>query len=86
MGLESLEIRKCCFVLSRQGIFGLDGSEYSQLWNLNEDGAWHDFDSLYYHFHQEFVNLPSTPVMISEFGTLQEDGNQNEWITNAFIN
>jgi cellulose synthase (UDP-forming) len=51
---------------------------------LNEGGAWQNFDSLYYHFHKEFVNLPSTPVMISEFGSLQEEGNQNEWITNAF--
>ncbi|KAF0238628.1 MAG: family 2 glycosyl [Prolixibacteraceae bacterium] len=52
--------------------------------NLNEDGGWQDFDSLYHHFHMEFVNLPSTPVMISEFGSLPDEGNQNEWITNAF--
>jgi cellulose synthase (UDP-forming) len=58
--------------------------EYSELRNLNENGVWQDFDSLYYHFHQEFLNLPSTPVMISEFGTLKEEGNQNQWITNAF--
>jgi len=51
---------------------------------LNEDGAWQAFDNLYYHFHQEFINLPSTPVMISEFGSLQEEENQNEWLTNAF--
>jgi cellulose synthase/poly-beta-1,6-N-acetylglucosamine synthase-like glycosyltransferase len=52
--------------------------------SLNDDSQWHDFDSLYYHFHQEFINLPSTPVMISEFGTLHGEGNQNEWITDAF--
>jgi cellulose synthase/poly-beta-1,6-N-acetylglucosamine synthase-like glycosyltransferase len=51
---------------------------------LNENGVWQDFDSLYYHFHQEFLKLPATPVMISEFGTLKEAGNQNQWITNAF--
>jgi len=51
---------------------------------LNTTGVWQDFDSLYYHFHQELINLPSTPVMISEFGSLQEAGSQNEWITNAF--
>ncbi len=52
---------------------------------LNKNGTWQDFDSLYYHFHEEFKNLPSTPVIISEFGALQEAGNQNKWITNAFI-
>lgn len=51
---------------------------------LNETGNWLDFDSLYHHFHQQLINLPSTPVMISEFGTLQQEGSQSEWFTNAF--
>jgi cellulose synthase/poly-beta-1,6-N-acetylglucosamine synthase-like glycosyltransferase len=51
---------------------------------LNENGGWLSFDSLYYHFHEEFENLPSAPVMISEFGSLREEENQSEWIENAF--
>jgi cellulose synthase/poly-beta-1,6-N-acetylglucosamine synthase-like glycosyltransferase len=52
--------------------------------SLNEDGQWHDFSNLYEPFHGEFNNLPSTPVMISEFGTLKDDEKQEEWITDAF--
>jgi cellulose synthase/poly-beta-1,6-N-acetylglucosamine synthase-like glycosyltransferase len=51
---------------------------------LNENGGWLNFDSLYYHFHKEFENLPSAPVMISEFGSLREEDGQSEWIENAF--
>lgn len=51
---------------------------------LNKNGDWLNFDSLYYHFHKEFENLPPAPVMISEFGSLREEDNQSEWITNAF--
>ncbi len=52
--------------------------------NLNEDGKWHDFSNLYKPFHNELKNLPSTPVIISEFGTLKDDQKQEEWVTDAF--
>lgn len=52
---------------------------------LNQDGKWHEFDDLYKPYHDEFKNLPTTPVMISEFGTLKKDQKQNEWLKNAFV-
>ena len=52
--------------------------------NYNTDGKWHDFESLYNPFHDEIIKLPPTPVVISEFGTLRDGQNQNEWIKNAF--
>ena len=53
--------------------------------SLNEDGKWHGFSNLYEPFHEELKNMPSTPVMISEFGTLKDDQKQEEWITDAFV-
>jgi cellulose synthase/poly-beta-1,6-N-acetylglucosamine synthase-like glycosyltransferase/beta-mannanase len=50
----------------------------------NTDGEWHDFESLYEPFHNELINLPPTPVVISEFGTLRDGQSQNQWIENAF--
>ncbi len=50
----------------------------------NSDGEWHDFKSLYEPFHDELINLPQTPVVISEFGTLRDGQSQNQWIENAF--
>ena len=53
--------------------------------NLNKDGRWHEFDTLYRPFHDEFKNLPTTPVIISEFGSLKNNPNESssEWIDNA---
>lgn len=53
--------------------------------SLNQDGKWHDFKNLYEPFHNELKNLPSTPVIISEFGTLRNDQRQKEWLQDAFI-
>lgn len=50
---------------------------------FNEDGEWLDFQDLYKPFHEEFKNLPATPVIISEFGALKDDKRQNEWLENA---
>jgi hypothetical protein len=50
----------------------------------NHDGKWHEFESLYKPFHDEFAKLPKTPVIISEFGTLKDDHKQGEWFQNAF--
>ncbi len=62
--------------------FGVNVLNYGQ-WN--EEGEWLDFKSLYEPFHTEFANLPATPVMISEFGSLRSEKNQKEWINDAFI-
>lgn len=50
----------------------------------NQDRTWHDFKDLYNPFHTEFKNLPPTPVIISEFGSLKNDQKQDEWLKNAF--
>ena len=60
------------------GINILNYAEY------NQDGQWHDFESLYQPFHEELSKLPQTPVVISEFGTLGNSQNQNQWIEDAF--
>jgi len=52
--------------------------------SLNSDGKWHDFKSLYEPYHEEFQNLPATPVIISEFGSLKDDDKQVIWINEAF--
>jgi len=53
--------------------------------HLNQNGKWLDFKSIYEPFHDELMNLPSTPVIISEFGSLKDEQKQSEWIENAFI-
>jgi len=60
------------------GINILDYGEFST------DGEWYDFESLYEPFHKELNKLPLTPVVISEFGTLRDGQNQNQWIEDAF--
>ena len=51
---------------------------------LNQDGKWHNFKSLYEPFHNELITLPPTPVIISEFGTLRSESDQNKWLDDAF--
>ncbi|MBJ7881748.1 glycosyltransferase family 2 protein [Gelidibacter salicanalis] len=53
--------------------------------NLNADNTWYEFDALYQPFHDEFQNLPSTPVIISEFGSLNNNPKESssKWIDNA---
>lgn len=53
--------------------------------NLNKDEIWHDFKSLYEPFHIEIENLPSAPVVISEFGSLKKEQRQDEWLKDAFV-
>lgn len=52
--------------------------------NLNSDGKGHDFKSLYEPYHEAFHDMPATPVIISEFGSLQDKNTQSGWITEAF--
>ena len=51
---------------------------------LNADGKNHQFKELYGPFHSEIKKLPSTPIIISEFGTLKDGQKQQEWFNNAF--
>ncbi len=54
---------------------------------LNSDGRDYSFKELYTPFHEEFENLPATPVIISEFGSLKNNKpkkSQERWIDKAF--
>ncbi len=54
---------------------------------FNEDRTGHDFKSLYQPFHDELKNLPLTPVIISEFGSLKsshQEKDQKDWLDEAF--
>jgi len=61
--------------------FGVSILNYGKLNNANQS---YDFKSLYEPYHEEFQNLPATPVIISEFGSLNENEKQGKWITDAF--
>lgn len=61
--------------------FGVSILNYGK---LNSDGEWYNFKSLYEPFHEEFHKLPATPVIISEFGSLNENEKQEKWIADAF--
>ncbi len=50
--------------------------------SLNESKKSHNFETLYEPFHEVLKDLPSTPVIISELGSLSNDSTEN-WIDNA---
>ena len=56
------------------GITGLNYGMY------NQDQQWHSFESLYRPVHDEIKKFTNKPVMIAEFGSLKEGGNQAVWI------
>jgi cellulose synthase/poly-beta-1,6-N-acetylglucosamine synthase-like glycosyltransferase len=68
------------------------GTEYVDWIGINilnhgksaEDRNDGEFNELYKPFHEALKDLPTTPVMISEFGTLKTDQKQNQWLRNAF--
>ncbi|MGJ5642117.1 glycosyltransferase family 2 protein [Formosa sp. S-31] len=49
-----------------------------------EAAGWASFKELYDSFHNEIIKLPKTPIIISEFGSLRGDGNQDEWFKEAY--
>jgi len=53
--------------------------------NLNNDGQWREFEELYQPFHDEIQKLPPTPIIISEFGTLNNNAEESasDWIDRA---
>jgi cellulose synthase/poly-beta-1,6-N-acetylglucosamine synthase-like glycosyltransferase len=61
--------------------FGVSILNYGK---LNTNGIEYDFKSLYEPYHEAFHNLPATPVIISEFGSVKENEKQGKWITEAF--
>ena len=52
--------------------------------DLNQGNQYLEFENLYKPFQKEFKKLPNTPVIISEFGSLNNHKNQNKWLNNAF--
>ncbi|TPV35569.1 glycosyltransferase [Paucihalobacter ruber] len=56
------------------GITGLNYGIY------NEDQHWYSFQELYHPFHNEIKKFTEKPVMIAEFGSLKEGGNQAVWL------
>ena len=60
---------------------GITGLNYSV---LNSDKKWYSFEDLYTPFRQKLQQLPKHPVMIAEFGSLKNGGDQQQWIKEAF--
>ena len=59
---------------------GVTGLNYG-IYNRNKE--WHSFESLYFPVHEEIKTFTDKPVMISEFGSLKQGGNQVAWIQNG---
>ncbi|MCH8557348.1 MAG: glycosyltransferase [Balneolia bacterium] len=51
---------------------------------FSEGGSWYDFRQLYQPYHNVLRDLPLTPVVIAEFGTLRGGSDQSSWVENAF--
>ena len=49
----------------------------------NENKQWQSFESLYDPIHDEVEKITDKPVMIAEFGSLKEGGNQQAWVEDA---
>lgn len=56
------------------GITGLNYGIY------NQDQQWHSFQDLYLPVHYEIKKFTDKPVMIAEFGSLKEGGDQAVWV------
>ena len=52
--------------------------------DLNSDGKWYEFEALYRPFHNKFKDLPLTPVVITELGSLNNNKKKPSlWLDNA---
>lgn len=51
---------------------------------LNSDGKLHRFEDLYKPFKHELQTFTRKPIMLAEFGSLNFDKGQEEWLNNAF--
>ncbi|MGB3608369.1 glycosyltransferase family 2 protein [Psychroserpens sp.] len=56
---------------------GITGLNYGL---VNEENQLYSFESLYSPFHDALKSVTDKPVMIAEFGSLNADGHQEEWI------
>jgi cellulose synthase/poly-beta-1,6-N-acetylglucosamine synthase-like glycosyltransferase/beta-mannanase len=52
--------------------------------SLNKDGVFYDFDRLYEPYHESVKLMGSKQVLLTEFGSLNVGGNQEEWLRQAF--
>tara|TARA_R110002033_G_scaffold171214_1_gene218618 strand:+ start:34252 stop:38064 length:3813 start_codon:yes stop_codon:yes gene_type:complete len=59
---------------------GVTGLNYG---SLNKGGQWYDFETLYTPYHNALAHLKDKPVIVAEFGSLQQGGNQQLWTQNA---
>ncbi|APG61196.1 glycosyltransferase [Christiangramia salexigens] len=50
---------------------------------LNQDGTSHSFNELYKPFHDDFYWFTRKPVILAEFGSLNLNGDQNNWLDDA---
>ena len=50
---------------------------------LNSDGKYHPFENLYQPFSEGLRGFTRKPVMLAEFGSLNLDNRQEDWIKNA---
>jgi len=59
---------------------GLDILNYNK---YSKEGKTVSFDSLYVPFRKKIMNLPETPVMLAELGSLGNSKEKGEWLQNA---
>ncbi|WP_282074673.1 glycosyltransferase [Maribacter aquivivus] len=60
---------------------GVDILNYEK---LNKDGVGYSFKELYASFHDKLKSVTEKPVIIAEFGTLNDSVSKNKWVHNAF--
>jgi mannan endo-1,4-beta-mannosidase len=53
-------------------------------WGTNRSSGWQTFDEIYSYSYGQLLNLaPSKPVMIGEFGSVEEGGSKAGWFTDV---
>ena len=53
-------------------------------WGTNRSSGWQSFDTVYnYSYHKILEFAPSKPMMIGEFGSVEQGGSKAEWFTDA---
>ena len=53
-------------------------------WGTNRSSGWQSFDTVYnYSYHEILEFAPSKPMMIGEFGSVEQGGSKAEWFADA---
>jgi hypothetical protein len=53
-------------------------------WGANRSSGWQSFDQVYSYSYNEVLKVaPSKPMMIGEFGSVEEGGSKADWLTDA---